>query len=60
MTPAERDQCISLWEGGATLDALCEVFDRERSTISRLVQRRSAQKGRYGQFANREPLTNRT
>lgn len=46
MTPAERDRCIELWRAGATLDHLAGVFDRDRTTIDRLVARRKAQRKR--------------
>jgi hypothetical protein len=45
MTPVERDECICLYMAGATLDSLQDRYDRERSTISRLIRRRKAKRG---------------
>jgi len=53
MTPAERDECVRLYRlEGVTLDRLAEIFDRERTTISRLIRRRNANRGwnRTGRF----------
>jgi hypothetical protein len=45
MTPAERDECVALYETGATLDRLAEIFDRGRCTIERLIARRGVKRG---------------
>jgi hypothetical protein len=44
MTPAERDECVRLWEAGFTLDRLSELFIRDRTTITRLIARRQLQR----------------
>jgi hypothetical protein len=44
MTPAERDEAVRMYRDGATLDRLAEVFDRERTTVSRLMKRRGARR----------------
>lgn len=53
MTEEERDTCLEMWRSGRTLEQLAELYDRERDTIRRLVQRRGAQKRRLGRYANR-------
>lgn len=42
MMPVERDQAVRLYREGMTLDRLAEVFDRERTTVYRLVKRSGA------------------
>lgn len=42
MTPDERDEAVALYVAGTTQDRLCEIFDRERTTVSRLMKRRGA------------------
>lgn len=47
MTPAERDECISLFRNGTTADALAERYDRDIVTVRRLIARRGAKRGKY-------------
>lgn len=45
MSADQRAECIQLYLDGATLDALAEHYDRDRTIIHRLIARVGVQRG---------------
>ncbi len=45
MTPAERDECVNLYQAGATIFSLADRYERDNATIDRLIRKRAANRG---------------
>lgn len=46
MTQEQRDEAIRLYQSNVTVDSIAEHFDRDRTTICRLVGRKGVRRGR--------------
>lgn len=52
MTPDQRTAALALYTAGATVDKIAEHFNRDRTTICRLVGRRGVRRGRVSRVDN--------